>query len=301
MSNYRVYASCHNHSTYSDGEYTPELLVRIAKNLGHEAIILTDHDTIAGYPFIKAAAEAAGMKTMLGCEFSTYHKTKDGKEVGVHLLGFDFDPENEEVQKIIAYGSSVQTGRSRVLFDLGVKRGTIREGCTWEDVLADHPYHNYICNNEVFASMLKRDIYKYSEYDDFLKANFSYNLGLEDEVRRITGKDYHDIRTADVVKAVLNAGGVPVVAHPAGLSKYADEFVEMGARGFETRCSSLKPAEHEFFEKYCLERGLYRMGGADHESVLGGLLSFGEEYNCPYEMSGIDKDRFFDIYERRLG
>ena len=57
MEQVRIFASCHNHSTFSDGEYTPETLARIAKNMGHGGIILTDHDTVAGYPFMKAAAE----------------------------------------------------------------------------------------------------------------------------------------------------------------------------------------------------------------------------------------------------
>ena len=43
------------------------------------------------------------------------------------------------------------------------------------------------------------------------------------------------------------------------------------------------------------------MGGSDHHGVLGGLLSFGEEYNCDYELSGISEEDFMNIFERRLG
>ena len=38
----------HTHSTKSDGTLTPKELVRLAKELGLEAIALTDHDTVSG-------------------------------------------------------------------------------------------------------------------------------------------------------------------------------------------------------------------------------------------------------------
>ncbi len=292
MENFRVFASCHNHSTYSDGEYTPELLVRTARCMGHGAIILTDHDTVAGYPFIKEECDKYGMLTMIGCEFTTSRG---------HLLGFDFDPENKKIAEILAYGSSVQTERSKLMMQWGIERGTLKKGCTWEDVIADHPYHTYICNNEIFESFMKRDIYKYSEYEKVAKANFSYTLGLEGEIKKITGKSYSNLKTEDVVSAIKEAGGVPAVAHPHGAMKHAEEYYEMGVMGFETRTSEMTPEEHEFFENFCLERGLYRMGGADHENVLGGLLSFGDGYASKYELSGIPENQFMEIYERKLG
>ncbi len=301
MKDFKVFASCHNHSTFSDGENTPELLVRIAKCMGHGGIILTDHDTIAGYPFIKKAAEDTGLLTMLGCEFTTYHTTKDGKTVGVHLLGYDFDLENEEIKKFINWGSGIQTERSHLLFDWALERGSIRLGVNWEDVIADHPHHNYICNNEIFASYLKRDIYKASEYDAFCAENFAHNLGYDDKIAEIIGKSYRDIHTGDVVKAILSAGGVPIIAHPARFANISDELYDLGVLGFETRHASMNEESHKFYENYCLEHGLYRTGGSDHENVLGGLLSFGERYASPYEFSGVDEDRFMELYERRLG
>ena len=298
MENVRIFASCHNHSTFSDGEYTPEVLARLAHNMGHGGIILTDHDTVNGYPFIKAEAEARGLKTMIGCEFSTYHNDR-----GVHLCGFDFDSEHPEMKELLKKGSYIQTSRTELLFKWGLERGSLREGITWQDVLDDHPHHSYFCNNEVFASMIKRGIYRYDEYDDvFLKPNFSYRLGYEDKIREIVGISYRDIHTEDVVRIILAAGGVPVIAHPHNSSAMVNDFLNMGVRGFETRHSILTPEEHIFYEELCEENKLYKMGGADHESVLGGLLAFPSPvYDCPYEHSGVTEEDFMTLYERKLG
>ncbi len=298
MEQVRIFASCHNHSTFSDGEYTPETLARIAKNMGHGGIILTDHDTVNGYPFMKAAAEKYGLKTMLGCEFSTVYKNK-----GYHLCGFDFDPEYPEMKELLALGSSIQTKRTELLFKWGLERGTLREGVTWQEVLDDHPYHNYFCNNEVFATMLKRGIYRYDEYDElFLHPNFSYALGLEEKIHEITGVSYDDVHTDEVIRIIKAAGGVPVIAHPHGKAAMVPELIEIGVMGFETRHSMLTPEEHDFYEKVCEDHGLYKMGGADHENVLGGLLTFPDpSYDCPYEHSGVTEEDFMTLYERRLG
>ena len=298
MSDVRIFASCHNHSNFSDAEYSPETLARMAWNMGHGGIILTDHDTAKGYPFIKAECDKRGMKTMMGCEFSTYNQ-----HGGAHLCGFDFDSEHPEMRELLRKGSSIQTKRSELLFKWGQERGTLRDGITWQDVLDDHPYNDYICNNQVFESMLKRGIYIKAEYDDvFLKPNFSYRLGYEDKIREIVGYSYKDIITEDVVRIIKAAGGVPVIAHPHNNGHLVDYYINMGVMGFETRHSMLTPEEHDFYEKVCDEHKLYKMGGADHENILGGLLTFPDPiYDCPYEHSGVTEEDFMTLYERRLG
>ena len=92
-----LFANCHFHSTFSDGEYHPNKLVELAKSLGHRALILTDHDTVRGTYFLQNAARKAGMLSLLGCEFST-----KGLGSSFHLVGIDFNPENVAMRKLLA-------------------------------------------------------------------------------------------------------------------------------------------------------------------------------------------------------
>lgn len=294
----KIFASCHNHSCFSDAEYSPERMVELAAAEGHGGIILTDHDTVRGTYFMNKAARRAGMKSILGCEFSTYHGS-----LCVHLLGFDFNPDNAEMKDLLAKCSGIQTGRSRLMFEWGIERGTIRPGISWQDVLDDHPYNDYICNNQVFVTMKKAGIYEHSEYMDFLMKNFSHKLGLEDRIREELGISYRDIDTEQVVKTIIAAGGVAVVAHPAGTRhrSLVNEFLDMGVRGFETRHPDLSAEEHAFYEALCEEKQLYKMGGSDHSGVLGGNIDHDPKYICAYEMSGILEEDFMNIYERKLG
>ena len=152
-------------------------------------------------------------------------------------------------------------------------------------------------------SCMKRGIYRYDEYEDtfFKGCGFAWNKEREQKVVAITGKSYESISTADAIARVKAAGGVPVVAHPGGLMRYAEEFLELGVMGFETRHSMLSDEEHDFFEDFCKKNKLYNMGGSDHENVLGGLLSFTDEYVTPYHTSGVDEEAFMRLYERKLG
>ena len=298
----RVFASCHNHSTFSDAEYTPEKLVELANGMGHGGIILTDHDTVRGTYFINKAARKLGMKSLLGCEFSSCH---DG--LGIHLLGFDFNPDNAKMRALLERCASTTTDRTKVLFQWGIERGTLREGISWQDVLDEFPYNDVICNDHVFVTMVKHGIYKHNEYAEFHRPNFSFRLGLEDKVYEATGKSHKDVSTEYVVKTILEAGGVPVVAHPRGLRKYVNDFLNMGVMGFEFRHPELwekiygTPGEPEFFASVCEEKGLYKMGGSDHSGILGGNLDRGEEYNIPDYFNGICEEDFMKLYERKLG
>lgn len=297
MKEIKIFASCHNHSNFSDAEYSPERLVEIAHSLGHGGIIITDHDTVSATYFANKAARRVGMKTLLGCEFSTYNHG-----VGVHLLGFDFNPDNRKMKELLEYGSSVQTARSELMFKWGLERGTLREGVTWQDVRDAYPYNDYLCNNQVFEVYKARGIYSAEEYDElFMKPNFSHSLGLEEKITEITGRSYKNVNTADVVKIIIEAGGVPVIAHPHGHIKYVNEYLDMGVMGFETRFPSVTDEEHDFFEALCDERGLYKMGGSDHSGILGGLTHLGDAYACPENRSGISEENFMTLYERRLG
>jgi len=67
-------ADLHNHTTASDGEYTPAELVNHGATLGLQAIGVTDHDTLNGLDEALAAGEAAGIRVVPGVEVSLRFK-----------------------------------------------------------------------------------------------------------------------------------------------------------------------------------------------------------------------------------
>ena len=71
----------HLHSTFSDGEFSPEQLVDIAKKNNVTLLSLTDHDTFEGiYDFLNAAKET-NIEAFPGIEITVKFHNFD-----IHLL-----------------------------------------------------------------------------------------------------------------------------------------------------------------------------------------------------------------------
>jgi len=80
----------HSHTTYSDGHWRPEDLVRDAASLGIRVLAVTDHDTVAGLDEAAEAAEKHGIALIPGIEVTLQHS-----ESAYHLLCYDVDPQSE--------------------------------------------------------------------------------------------------------------------------------------------------------------------------------------------------------------
>ena len=292
-----LFANCHLHSTFSDALYTPEKLVELAVQVGHKALILTDHDTIRGTYFLQKAARRAGLYTLLGCEFSTV--SPEGKNV--HLLGLDFNPENTKMKELLAYTAKRQATRTHLLFDFGLKNGTLRTGVTWEEVLTDHPDNDYFCNNQVFDTMVKRGIYTPAEYGDFFFATF--HTGSNPAAATMLKEKLHmpPPQMTAVIDLIRAAGGVPVVAHPHGFAPFAAEWLKLGVLGFETIHPDLDDEDMAFFDDFCSTHHLYKMGGTDHSSLLGGYADTIPAHDLPATTGYTTEAEFMKLWRRELG
>src|SRR5205814_5305279 len=79
-------ADLHLHTTFSDGTYSPEEVVREAKRHGLATIALTDHDTVEGCARMADACAAAGIEFIPGSELTA---EAEGREL--HILGYYLD------------------------------------------------------------------------------------------------------------------------------------------------------------------------------------------------------------------
>lgn len=84
-------ADLHNHTTASDGEYTPTELVETAVDLGLQAVGVTDHDTLNGLDEALAAGIRAGIQVVPGVEVSLRFKRPYFTGTLHYLLYIPFD------------------------------------------------------------------------------------------------------------------------------------------------------------------------------------------------------------------
>jgi hypothetical protein len=160
----KLYANLHLHSTHSDGPYTPEELVTVAKKEGYRAVALSDHDTITGCPLMKAECEKQGMEFIFACEFTA-------KNPDAHIVGFEFDPEYPEMKEYLRLMSERETYKTKTCFEWAVEKGDI-QGITWEEVVSFNKGVTWLCNNHVFEAMKAKGLIKQSEYMNFFTKNY---------------------------------------------------------------------------------------------------------------------------------
>lgn len=84
----------HSHTTASDGQYSPEELLSLARQAGVRVLAVTDHDTVSGLPRADAAARKEGLTLIDGIELSAF---VHGKEV--HILGHFLQRDEPELAR----------------------------------------------------------------------------------------------------------------------------------------------------------------------------------------------------------
>ena len=287
-----IFANMHNHSTFSDGKWTPEELVALAKSERYGAVVLTDHDTIRGTYFTQKAARKAGLLTLLGCEFSTV-----GLGTDFHLVGYDFNPYEPEMAALLKRAAAKQTARSKLLFEWAVERGDFG-GITWDDVLEAFPYNDYYCNDHVLYTLQAKGLIK-ERTETFKLAFTNKNKERNLKIREITGM--YDPDVSEVIRIVRKAGGVPVVAHPGKKIQYIEELIKVGLMGIEVNYRNVTDEARAEMNELADKYGLYKTGGTDHGGVLGGFLDEGERYQCDPELCGANEEEFMKLYRRVLG
>ena len=289
-----MFANCHLHSTYSDGVYSPRELIALAKQVGHRAVVLTDHDTVKGIHQMEKEARRAGLLSMLGCEFIV-----KGLGTGFHLLGYDFDAESSAMRELIERTSSRHRERCRLLFEQGLRNGTLRAGITWQDVLNASPDNDFFYYTQVFALMEAKGIYRHEEYPQFIEDTFSPPKELEPQIEAEIGFFTPD--PEEVIHTILKADGIPVIAHPHNKQEYIDDLLKMGLRGIEVYHPSILPEERVYYDALCEEKGLYKLGGTDHASILGGFADLFPKKDRPVDCGFIGEEDFMKLYTRALG
>jgi predicted metal-dependent phosphoesterase TrpH len=84
-----AFVDLHTHSTASDGSVAPSDVITAARRAGLTAIALTDHDTVAGIPDARAAAEEHGIEVVAGVELSAVAHGQEIHILGLHLASLD--------------------------------------------------------------------------------------------------------------------------------------------------------------------------------------------------------------------
>lgn len=252
----------HAHTNESDGMYTPAQLVEAALSAGLAALAVTDHDTFAGYEAALPFARERGLDLIRGVEISTRYGPAN-----VHLLAYflDGDP-GPEFRGWLRGLVESRRERNRKLVaklrELGVDI-QLDEVERLGKTLTGRPH---------FARVLIAKGYAEDRRDAFRKY-----LG-ETAAAHV---EREAPPTSEAIQRVLDAGGVPSLAHPIrnarpGSHEEAHLFSELKSAGLpaiEAYHSDHSPADTHHYVAEAKHYGFGVTGGSDfHGEAKPGVM-----------------------------
>jgi len=256
----------HTHTSCSDGTDSPRELVNKAIVQGLELLGVTDHDTTSGWAEATESLRGS-LKLVLGSEISCL--TNDG--VSVHMLGLLFDPEHEEMQRVLEETRDGRLPRMRKMIEKMRAEGI---DISIQDVELAMPAGATMGRPHLADALVAKKIVK-SRDEAFVDL-------LHNESRFYVS---HAAPTPiEAISLIRRAGGVAVIAHPfashRGQILNVEDFSELvaaGLNGIEVDHRDQNPAERAMLRTIAQELDLVITGSSDYHGT-GKLNSLAENH-----------------------
>ncbi len=228
----------------------PEEIVKKAHSSGLTAISITDHDTLDGIPDGIAAAEKCGIKIVPGIELTT-----DLPETEIHILGYYIDHNDAPFRELL---SKIHKDREARISKIVDKLKQLGINIEVDEVM------ELVDSGSAGRPHVARVLVKKGVVGSIQEA---FNKYLD--LRSPAYVPHFRLNPIEAIKAIINAGGIPVYAHPAVSKKdeMIPELVAGGLAGIEVFY-----ARHSFFQvKHYLsiakKHNLLVTGGSDFHGL----------------------------------
>ncbi|MBN1897981.1 MAG: PHP domain-containing protein [Spirochaetes bacterium] len=254
------FVDLHTHTNVSDGELSPEELVREAFNLKYKVIGITDHDTLNGIERARMEAEKFGLEIIPGCELTAYYY---GHEI--HILAYFIEPDHQELNSYLLKFQRARYTRARQIIKKLKKLGI--------DINFDNMVNKYN-SDAIGRPHIAREIVSMGIESDMQMAFKKYMIpGAPAYIPKFM------ISPKEIISLILKADGVPVFAHPYyyfNVESIISRLVQYGLKGIEVYHSYHSPSYVRKFKQMASRFDLVQTGGSDAHSRAGGkYLPFG--------------------------
>ena len=209
----------HMHSACSDGADSPQQVVENAVDAGLSLMALTDHDTMAGTESALAAGGRLGIRVLPSLEMDTEWPSE------VHILGIDVNGKDPGLTDALKTAALRRDRRNAVILEKLKASGVDVAPCL-------HREEGSVTRLHIALAIVEA----------------GYAHSLSDAFSRFLRKGMPGYYTVerfspeDVIRLILDAGGVPIWAHPfhaaGNLTELLDRLKGAGLMGMEVYHSS---------------------------------------------------------------
>ena len=271
----------HIHSTASDGTLSPLEILTLAQDLNIAAISITDHDTLDGSKDVLSFGIPPSVKFLTGVEISSEPPPSFSCAGSFHILGYAVDVDNPELNHTLSMLRDSRKRRNPQILELLSHLGI---EITLEEV------RNLAGDSQLGRPHIAQFMVE-KGYVPSIDAAFDEYLG--------NGKpayvDRFRFECEKTIKAILNAGGIPVLAHPLLLGIKKDDILkdliaaltEMGLRGIEVYYPEHTKNLIAYYSRLASHFNLLITGGTDFHGDIKPEIKMGVgkgDFLVPYEL-----------------
>ena len=247
----------HTHTNYSDGDLSPQELIKLAIDKGIGTLAITDHNTIEGIKKVNKNDDiivVSGIKIINGIELSA--KTDIGR---MHILGYGIDLNNEALNKKLLEikDNSINSFLSimeQIKRDYGIR-------FSYEDIKT-----LVNTNHNLGRPDLAKLCVKYGYASTVQEAFDKYLIEAHNKTRQTSKK----LPYQECLELITKSGGIPILAHPKTLELsekelliLLKEMISYGLKGIEVYHSSHSQEEMSYYLEIASKYDLLISGGSD--------------------------------------
>lgn len=206
------YCDFHLHSNRSDGRLSVEELLTEAASYGIGCLCVSDHNIAVPEEELKTLRRRfPDMTIFQGCEFSTNHSIGSHRDLEIHVIGLDFRL-NPDMTKFLESNRIPQPLQRQYINRMiqNLRRAGVPFQWDYDSLRAAYP------QRFIGRAVVARDILRQGLLPGWTIADiFDRYIGDHPGPKLAhTPKPavYHSM--SDCVRAILDAGGIPVLAHP---------------------------------------------------------------------------------------
>ena len=292
----------HAHTNKSDGSFTPTQLADYATAKGLRVLAVTDHDTVEGveealqrslylrqlleekgaeavraelsypegYPLSGRSDGYEAPEIVSGIEFSTNWEHGD-----IHVIGLGVNHRDAAFTARLQHFIDSREGRNR---EMAQRLADVGIGISYEGMLQMFP--DCVLTRAHFAKYLLEYGYVKSSREAFDRY---LGPGCPCYVPR------EKVTPEEAVRMTLEAGGIPILAHPiiyrlsdAHLRELIGRMIRAGLVGIECYYSTHSASEERYVKDLAKEYGLVLSGGSDFHGINKPGLDLGTGYGSLY-------------------
>lgn len=252
----------HVHSTMSDGSDTFAQVLEQARSRGVARLAFTNHDTTAGLAETREQGERVGVEVIGGIEVSAYDFERGRK---VHILGLGIEEGAPALAALC--GPLLERRNANSLWQLD---RLVEAGYDVDVNRAMELARASTClYKQHMMAALTDDPYPSAGYRALYRGLFK-DGGICD-------RDIAYVDARDAVRAIVEDGGLAVLAHPGQLDSYdlVPALVACGLGGIERFHPGHTPKDHKRCADLAERHNLVCTGGSDYHGTFGSVPHVG--------------------------